>query len=187
MNHKPYLDWMQIALDAGEPRLTPDQWSQLEDHLGACGECEAAWAALAEVERLFKAEPMAAPRSGFTSRFKARLAKRHSRPRAMWGALALGLGAVGAAALVIPVGAGMLLASVRAAQEPAATAALFSGVNATTTFASTIGEALLIAGRAVLEWAAANPLVWAASLSGLGVTGLWLYFVRKLVPEVSSR
>ncbi len=184
LTHKPYADWMQAALDG---TATPDQQAQLDEHRAACAECGAAWAALVEVERLFRDEPMAAPRSGFTSRFKARLAQRHSRPRVMWGALALGLGAVGAAALVVPLGAGLLLSGVRLAQEPATTAAFYSGVNATTTFAATIAEALFIAGRAVLTWAIGDPRVWAAGVTGLGITGAWLYFMRKLVPEVTFR
>ncbi len=182
LNHKPYLDWMQTALD--EP-LPPDQQTQLDAHLATCAECAAQWAALTAFERLFSAEPKAAPRAGFTGRFRARLAQRHSRPTTMWGALALGVGAVGAAALVIPAGAAFLLSGFQLAQEPATTLALSSGLTATSAFAAIFSEALLIAGRAILTWAIGNPLVWAATVTGLGVTGLWLYFMRKLIPEVS--
>jgi anti-sigma factor RsiW len=184
MPHKPYGDWMQAALDGS---LDPGQRAQLDEHLAACRECASRWAALGEVEKMFGSAPLAAPRAGFTSRFKARLAQRHSRPKTMWGALALGLGAVGAAALVVPAGAGLLLSGFRIAQEPATTIALYNGVNATASFASILGEALLIAGRAVFEWAVVNPLVWAASVTGLGVTGVWFYFMRKLIPEGSFR
>ena len=187
MNHKPYLDGMQAALDAGEARLAPDQRSQLEDHLVDCGECQSVWEALVEVDRLFKAEPMATPRPGFTGRFKARLEQRHSRPRAVGGALALGLGAVGAAALVLPVGVGLLFSAARVVQEPAATAALYSGFNTTASFARTVLDALFIAGRALVEWALVNPLMWAACVGAAAATAMWFYFMRKLVPEVSFR
>lgn len=179
MNHKPYLDWMQAAFDGS---LAPEQRSQLEGHLVDCGECQSVWDALIEVDRLFKTEPMAAPRPGFTGRFKARLEQRRSRPKAVWGALALGLGAVGAAALVLPVGMGLLFSFARVVQEPAATAALYSGFDATTGFAGTVIDALFIAGRALLEWALVNPLMWAASIGAAAATAMWLYFVRKLVP-----
>lgn len=184
MNHKPYLDWMQAALDGS---LAPDQRSQLDGHLVDCGECQSVWDALVEVDRLFRAEPMAAPRAGFTGRFKARLEQRRSRPKVVWGALALGLGAVGAAALVLPVGVGLLFSFARVVQEPAATAALYSGFNATAGFARTVLEALFIAGGALVEWALVNPLMWAACVGAAAITAMWFYFIRKLVPEVSFR
>ncbi len=184
MNHKPYLDWMQSALDG---TLTSDQRPQLEGHLGDCGECQSVWDALVEADRLFKAEPLAAPRPGFTGRFKARLAQQRSRPRVVWGALALGLGAVGAAALVLPVGVGLLFSAARVAREPATTAAVYSGLNATADFAGTVFDALFVAGRALAEWALVNPLMWAMCVGAAVVTVMWFYFVRKLVPEVSFR
>ena len=182
MNHKPYLDWMHAALDAGEARLAPDQRAQLDAHLAGCAECQSLWDVLGEADRLFEAAPMAAPRPGFTGRFKARLAQQRSRPRTVWGALALGLGAVGAAAMVLPLGVGFLFSMVRAAQEPAMTDALYSSYNATTSFAGTMLDALFIAARALAEWAVVNPLVWAASLVAAAATVMWVYFMRKLVP-----
>src|SRR3972149_9010464 len=103
MNHKPYLDWRHAAPDAGEARLAPDQRAQLDAHLAGCAECQSLWDVLGEADRLFEAAPMAAPRPGFTGRFKARLAQQRSRPRTVWGALALGLGAVGAGAVGLAV------------------------------------------------------------------------------------
>jgi predicted anti-sigma-YlaC factor YlaD len=182
MTHKPYLDWMHAALDAGEAQLASDQRLQLDAHLSDCAECRLMWEALTEADRLFASAPMAAPRPGFTGRFKARLAQKRSRPRAVWGALALGLGAVGAAAMVLPVGVGFLFSIVRAAQEPALADALHSSFTASASFAGTVAEALWIAARAVGEWAVGNPLVWAASLAALAVTVMWVYFVRKLAP-----
>jgi hypothetical protein len=88
------------------------------------------WVALSEVHRLFKSEPLAAPRSGFNGRFKARLAQRRSRPRLIGGAVALGLGAVGLAALVVPLGLGVLYSVWRVAQQPATALALFASAEA---------------------------------------------------------
>ena len=184
MTHQPYFDWIHATLDGD---LRPEQRRQLEEHLAACAECTTLWEALDEVDRLFKAEPMVAPRSGFTGRFKARLAQQRSRPRMMWGALALGLSAIGAAALVLPLGVGFISSAVRVAQQPAASAALFGGFNATAAFASTIVEALFTLLRVFVSWAVVNPLMWAAGLSALALTGVWLYLMRKLNLEVSFR
>ena len=182
MNHKPYLDWMHAALDAGEARLAPDQQAQFDAHLADCAECQSLWDVLCEADRLFAAAPLAAPRPGFTGRFKARLAQQRSRPKAVWGALVLGLGAVGAAAMVLPVGVGFLFSIVRVAQEPAMTDALYSGFNATASFAGMVLDGLFIAARALGEWALGNPLTWAASLVALAATAMWFYFMRRLVP-----
>ena len=105
MNHKPFLAAMQAVLDG---TVSLAERRDLETHLGTCGSCQADWVALSEVHRLFKAEPMAAPRNGFNGRFKARLAQRRSRPRLICGAVALGLGAVSLAALVVPVVLGLV-------------------------------------------------------------------------------
>lgn len=183
-NHKPYLDWMQTALDGA---LALEQQAQLDEHLAACGDCAARWAALLATQRLFTSATLAAPRTGFTSRFKARLVQRRSRPKTIVGALTLGLGSIGAAAVIIPLGMGLLLSGFQMAQEPAATVALYSGANAMTAFIAILAEALFIAARALFTWAISNPLVWAASMAGLGITVMWLYFVRKLIPEVSFR
>jgi hypothetical protein len=187
MNHKPYLDWMQTALDAGEARMAPEQRAQFEAHLAACADCRFTWETLNEVDRLFSAAPMAAPRPGFTTRFQARAAQQHSRPRVVWGALVLGLGAVGAAAIVLPLGIGLIASVWNVAQQPATAAALYTGLTSIATFLEAVLQALLIAGRALFETAVRNPLVWASAVTCLGLTGTWLYFVRKLVPEVSFR
>jgi predicted anti-sigma-YlaC factor YlaD len=187
MNHKPYLDWMQAALEAGEARLAPEHQMQLDAHLTTCAECRLTWDALQEVERLFTEAPAAAPRPGFTSRFKARMARRHSQPRVVWGALVLGLSAVGAAALVLPLGIGFLASVLNMAQQPATATALYTGLTSIATFVASLVDALFIAGRALFEWAVYNPLVWASSLTCLALTGVWLYYVRKLIPEVSFR
>jgi anti-sigma factor RsiW len=184
MNHKPYQEWMHAVLDGA---LAPTARRELEVHLAECGECQATWASLSEVQRLLRAEPPVAPRPGFTGRFQARLAQRRSRPRLLWGGLALGLGAVSAAALVVPVGLAVILAAVRAAREPATALAVVASLSATAEFADTVLGALWIAARAVLEAAAASPLMWAASVLGLALAGLWVYVMRRLPRKGMTR
>lgn len=186
MSHKPYLDWMHAALDAGEAPLSPDQRAQLQEHLAACADCQAAWETLNAAERLLKSAPLAAPQAGFTSRFQARLAaeRRQARPRAVWGALVLGSGAVGAAAIMLPLGVGVLWSVVQVLREPATSLALLSGYGATANLADTLLDALLLAARALAEWALGNPWVWLAAAGALAATAAWLYLIRKLVPEV---
>jgi anti-sigma factor RsiW len=184
MNHKPYQEWMQSVLDGA---LAPAARRELEAHLATCGECQSTWSALNEVHRLFKAEPLVAPRAGFTGRFQARLAQRRSRPRLMWGALVLGLGTVGAAALVVPLGLGLIFAGVRAAQQPATALAVVASLEAAFAFAETVASAIFIALRAVVEPALTNPLAWVMAAAALALTGVWLYVMRNLLPEGRTR
>lgn len=184
MVHQPYQAWMQDLLDgalAGPARV------QLEAHLATCQQCLARWNALSAVDRLFKAAPMAAPRAGFSGRFKARVAQRRSKPRLVWGAVALGLGAVGVSAVVVPVGVALIWSLLRTAQQPATVLALSASAAATASFINTVFEALFIAGRALVEAAVANPLAWAAAALALALTGVWLVVLRKLAPQGSLR
>ena len=189
MNHRPFREWMHAVLDgaSGEAALTPGARRELEAHLATCGECQVTWAALSEVQRLFALEPMAAPRPGFTGRFQARLAQRQARPRVIWGAVALGLGAVGAAALVVPLGLGLIVSAVRVAQQPATALALAASLSAAVEFFDTVAGALYLAVRALVETTAANPLAWAAGALALGLTVVWLVLMRNLMPEVTAR
>jgi len=180
MNHKPFQVAMQAVLDGS---VTAAERHTLEAHLIACAVCQANWVALSEVHRLFKAEPMLAPRAGFNGRFKARLAQRRSRPRLIGGAVALGLGAVGLAGLVLPLGLGLLYTLVRAAQQPATTLALFAGAGAVGSLVETIVSALYVAARSVLEPALSNPLAWGGALMALALTGVWLNLMRTVLPE----
>jgi anti-sigma factor RsiW len=176
MTHKLYLDWMQLALDDELPEA---RRLELDAHLGACAECAGKWEALRQVGYLFAAAPHAAPRRGFSTRFQARLAQQRARPHAFWGALALGLGAVGAAALVVPLGVTVLWSAVQVVGQPAVSAAFFSGVNATTNVLATLAGALFVAGRALANTALPNPWVWAAALAALSLTLLWAVLFRR--------
>ncbi len=184
MNHKPYHEWMQAVLDGA---IAPADRRALEAHLATCTYCQATWASLNAVHRLFKAETMAAPRPGFSQRFQARLAQRRSRPRVVWGALGLGLAAVIASALVVPAGLGAVLAAVRAAEQPDTALALLVSAAAVAGFLTTLADALVLVARAVFEAILPNPLTWAAAVLALGLTGVWFYVMRKLAPEVKPR
>ena len=184
MNHKPFQEWMHSVLDGD---LAPASRRELEAHLAECGECQSTWTALSDVQRLLRAEPPMSPRAGFTGRFQARLAQRRSRPRLLWGGLVLGLGAVSAAALVVPVGLGVIITALRTAQEPATVLALVASFSAAASFVDTVFGALFIALRSLVESAAASPLAGAASLVSLALAGLWLYVLRHLPQKGTMR
>ena len=184
MAHQPYLTMMQLLLD-GE--LAAETRRQLEEHLAICRQCQASWAGLSALERMFNSAPMLAPRAGFNQRFNARLAQRRSRPRLIWGGLALGLGAIGVSALVVPLGVGLILSLLRLAQEPATALAVVSSLDATAGIADTLLDALYIAGRAVLNGTAFNPLTWAGGVLALALAGVWLYVMQKITLEGSTQ
>jgi anti-sigma factor RsiW len=182
MAHQPYQSWMQALLDG---QLDLDSRQQLEVHLSGCRRCQGSWAGLSAVERLLRSEPMVGPRPGFSQRFSGRLAERRSRPRLVWGGLALGLGAVAASALVLPVALGLVFSLVRAAQQPAAALALFGSINATAGLADTVFDAVYIAARALIGGTIYHPLAWAAAAAALALTAVWLYVMRRLVPRIA--
>ncbi len=179
MYHKPFFDWMNLALDA---ELAPPQRAELNTHLADCAECQSLWEALMAAHGLLQAAALAQPRAGFAGRFKARLTQQQrSRPRMWWGVLALGFSSLGAAALTLPIGLGFLFSAVRLAQQPSASAALVSGFNALTLFAGAVGEALLITAQAVTVTALAQPIVWASAIGALLIVVAWALTVRRLI------
>src|SRR5258708_4986697 len=177
MNHKPYHDWMNAMLDGA---IGPADRRALEAHLATCASCQATWASLSSVHRLFKTAPLAAPRPGFNGRFQARLAQRRSRPHALWGALALGLGAVAISALVVPLGLGAIFSTVRVAQQPATSLALLASASAVFVFLSTLADALYIAASALATVLLPNPLSWAGARLAGALPGVGLYGRRKI-------
>lgn len=185
MYHKPYFDWMNLALDA---ELAPSQRAELNTHLADCVECQSLWEALTMAHGLLQTAAVAQPRAGFAGRFQARLTQQQrSRPHMLWGVFAFGLSSLGAAALTLPFGLGLLFSAVRVAQQPAASAALVSGFNALTLFTGAVGEALLVTAQSVTVTALAQPVVWASAAGGLLVVVAWALTVRRLIVGVPVR
>ena len=185
MYHKPYFDWMNLALDA---ELASPQRAELNAHLASCVECQSLWDALTAAHSLLQTATFAQPRAGFPGRFKARMTQpQHPPSRLWWGVLALGFSSFGAAALILPIGLGFLFSAVRVAQQPAASAALVSGFNALTLFASAVGAALLTTAQAVALTALAQPVLWASALAALLIVVAWALTVRRLIVGVPVR
>jgi len=184
MNHKPYLNAMQAALD-GE--LASVQRRELAEHLAACASCQSTWDALNDAQRLLKAEPPAAPRAGFTGRFRARLAMRRSQARLVWGAAVLGfssLSIVIALAVVGTLALGTAFSAAQVARQPAAVSAFYSSGLVALTLGTTVARALLTVYDALAQKILINPLTWLGCLAALAVVAAWGYLVLKLSPEV---
>jgi predicted anti-sigma-YlaC factor YlaD len=184
MNHKPYLNAMQAALDGELPSV---QRRELAEHLAACPGCQSTWDALNNAQRLLKAEPLAVPRPGFTGRFRARLAVRHSQARLVWGAVVLGFSALSIVITLAVVGTlalGTVVSAAQAARQPAAVSAFYSSSLAAFTLGTTVARALLTVFDTLAQKVLINPLTWLASLAALAVVAAWGYLVLKLSPEV---
>lgn len=85
MDHQPFEDWLLSGR-----QLTPDQMRQLHTHLRACVTCSA----LTAVEHTLHSVKAVTPVSGFTTRWRLRLAKQRKvqRGRYVLGVLILILG-----------------------------------------------------------------------------------------------
>lgn len=185
MYHKPYFDWMNLALDS---ELAPAQHAELTNHLADCVECQALWETLTSAHGLLQTVALAQPRAGFAGRFQARRTQQQrARPHQLWGVMALGLSALGAAALTLPFGFGLLFSAVRVAQQPSASAALMSGFSALTLFTGAVGEALFVTAQSVTVTALAQPVVWASAVGALLVVVAWALTVRRLIVGVPVR
>lgn len=90
MAHQPYDTWI-FERDG----LALEEERQLNSHLAECQRCQTMAAALAQVDRLFEAEPMAAPVAGFTLRWKRRLERKGRRRARAYTASATALILVG--------------------------------------------------------------------------------------------
>lgn len=177
MSHKPYTDWMHLAL---EDALTGGQRAELDAHLADCAACAAAWDGLQRVDRLLAQAPLAAPRPGFTGRFNARLQQRRSRPKAVWGVIALGVSTLSLAALVLPAGLSVMWSLAQLASQPATAAALVESASAASGVARTVFNALVIAARGVGGWALVSPAAWTVVLLALAATAAWIFLLRRL-------
>ena len=187
MNHRPYLDWMNAALDGELPSV---QRRELAEHLAACDSCQAVWDGLNDLQRQLRAEPPAAPRPGFVGRFKARQAAHRSRARLVWGGVVLGLSSasvLATVAVVVALACSAAFSAAQVARQPAAVAALYSSGAAALTFGSTVARAAWTVFEVLAEKALLHPLTWVMSLMALAVVVSWAYLVYKLSPEVVLR
>jgi len=70
MNHQLYETWILM-----EPKLTPAQKRELQDHLKICPQCRRLAQAQQEIAHLFSAAPAPYPQPGFTTRWRKNLDK----------------------------------------------------------------------------------------------------------------
>lgn len=177
MTHQPYLDWMNLALDEALPA---ESRPQLHAHLAECPACAEQWEALKRVHTLFEAEPLAAPRAGFTGRFKARLRQQNSRPRTVWGFITLGVSAVGTSVVSMVLLAAAFWPLAQWVGQPAAANAVFNNVTVASRLASTLAGALWVTVKALGQMVLFSPAAWAVALAGLVVAVGWLFLLRRL-------
>jgi anti-sigma factor RsiW len=88
---------MSLYLDGA---LDADSTTVMRAHLASCATCQAEWLAFNRLTVLFTARPMAAPRSGFTTRTMRRIAQRQ-RQRRWAGTAVLALGGIALIALCL--------------------------------------------------------------------------------------
>jgi anti-sigma factor RsiW len=183
MKHTPDLEKMQSALDG---LLPPEQKAALSEHLVLCPECQSAWVALGRVERLLAAPPLASPRPGFTNRFAARLEQRNSRARAVWGAMALGMGASTAVLAVLVTGGTLAASGASYFQGPAAVSALQAGVATVSTFLAVVLNALFNTAAGFAWPILTSPFTWFLVRVLLALVALWFYLIfRRPLQEVA--
>jgi len=177
MTHQNYWDWMQLALDKALPA---DRHAELHAHLAECVACAERWETLNRVHTLFLAEPMIAPRAGFTGRFKARRREQHSRPRMVWGFITLGMSAVGTSVFSMFMLALSFWPLAQIVGQPAAANAVFNNVTVASRLASTLAGALWVMVKALGQVILFSPAAWAVALASLAVTVGWLFLLRRL-------
>lgn len=89
---------MMQAID-GE--LTPQEVTRMEEHIHHCPDCQEEWEQLQALEHLLRRAPLQRPPAGFTGRLMARIDRRRRARRAVAGSLALALGTLVIAALLL--------------------------------------------------------------------------------------
>lgn len=93
MSCSSWTEAMSLRLDG---RLTRDQESKLDEHLGSCQACQLQWEAMLWASSLLEAEPEAMPPVGFVARVQSTLWRRELYRQRVIGALKVCLGSVGA-------------------------------------------------------------------------------------------
>ncbi len=99
MNHQPFETWL-----LSEEPLSPEQASELAEHLAGCQHCQQVQAAWLSVAQLFSAVPPLDPAPGFVQRWQERLAVDRALSREMrqrWQSWILLIGIANAAAFIL--------------------------------------------------------------------------------------
>jgi hypothetical protein len=168
VNHLPFENWL-----LNDTPVNSQQQRELEVHLRNCSYCSA----LAETGRLLRTAKTAAPATGFTARFQARLAERKiaDRRRRLWGSVLFTLGGL---ALL------MWIFAPYAVTFFASPAIWISTVVGWLIYVGTTLVALVDAGFVILSVIPKflPPFVWMVVISTLaGVGLLWSVSIWRLV------
>ncbi|HRE25318.1 MAG TPA: hypothetical protein PK954_01670 [Anaerolineales bacterium] len=184
MVDEPMKQQMHAALD---DELDGPARSELEARIAIDPEAVRIWAALQAAEQTLQEAPILlpvdAPRYGFSSRFKARLAQRRRSRPAWLGALALGASAFAPILALFGSAAAFLAPLARAAGQPSASLALQTSAEISMRVLVGLASAGLTVLRVALSW----PAVWAALAIGLVATFAWLIWMGRLVLSAEHR
>lgn len=167
------LEMMSARLDS---RLDNTEIALLENHLAACSACQVEWRRLQALDRLLASAPMVRAPARLRVQVMARLNRREQARRAIIGGMALALGTVALALLVLaPILLGLLdvmgIAPALVSGGPKTLAQLLA-------FLGVVGRALLVLAEKL-----AVPLAFLSLCSlvtALALNGLWIGAVRRL-------
>ncbi len=169
---------MHAVLDGD---AAPEQRVELDAHLSGCDGCQALFAELQVAEvtlgRAAELMPMVGPRTGFSGRFRSRLAQRQPRSPTWLGALVLAGGALATVVVAFAPVVFAIASWLPVAASPAALTVVAGTVETSSRLLSGVGNALFITVRAVV----ALPVVWGMILAALAVVGAWLAVMGRLV------
>lgn len=84
-----------------DDQLNDQKSTRLEDHIAACGACQAEWRRVQSLDRLFRAAPMVPAPPRLSKRVAVRIERREQARRAIIGGTALTLGTVALVLLVL--------------------------------------------------------------------------------------
>lgn len=183
MTFFPPPDWLNDAVDGSLPA------AEVERRLQADPAARARYHQLRAMERLLHHPPLVQPRPGFRGRVQARLeahrqALEGQHRRSVWGALALGVGAVavsGASVVGLPVLAVLAwwLLQTGAAAPLAATLSGLAPNPADWAALAAVANGLLMGARALAGWLV-GPAGCALFTLAAGMVLLWAMTVRRL-------
>ena len=177
-NCQVYRRWMSLKLDG---MLDQDQERALQAHLATCAACRAEWETLQCVSRLLAEQPMIPAPTGFMARVERRLtAERAAKRRAVVGAAALALGALGLATLVLSSLAGLIVWLWPLIQQPSLWESLKGWLTQLADVCLAVGHAIALLLGSLFD-AAGGPTLLVYMLAVLLLTTLWSRLVLRRV------